>query len=198
MNNTIELLTALGVGGVVTRLTSYLISRHKELRAKKKSFGTIFASVHEVYSILNVMLAETDAHRVLILKLTNGGGKPKPGGQLYSSVVYEVFEEPLGGIRRKWQQQRVDEAYVNMMLDVDRDGHAWAVTEAMQDGILKDLYEASNIKKGLAIKIAEKETEYIYLVMNFTENVDETAQFKELMREGLNRLRAIFNSITFR
>lgn len=191
MDNFVETLGALGVGGAVTKLTSYLIQRHRDKVKRRKAFGNVFAKVHEVYSILNTLLADTEADRILILKTTNGGGKPKPSGSLYSSVIYEVYENPLESIRKNWQKQKLDAAYINVLLEVDKHDYHWVNVSTMEDGMLKDLYTATGIKKGLAIKLAEKEHEYIYMAVNFTEDVPEDAAFKESMRGGLTVLRRI-------
>ena len=192
MESVAAILTALGVGAVLTKLTEWFIQTQKARREDKKAFTKVFNAIKTLYSTLMTMLRESKAHRVILLKTTNGGGKPRLTGKLYSSIMYEAFESPLRSIKDKWEKQELDQAYMMMLFEMNKTGVLEVRTSEMQDGILKTLYTKDKIIKSLIYRIHERETEYIYLSVNFTEEEKEIPAISDVFRVGIMKLENLF------
>lgn len=196
----VALITALGLGTAIPKLIDWYIAykKRKEALEYKKSeednaFTAIFDAIHEVYYTLLTILRDTKAHRVVVLKTTNGGGRPTLTGRLYSSVIYEAFENPLTSVKENWQKQELDPAYMELLFNMNKTGRISVITETMQKGILRDLYLAEGIKKSWIYKIYERENEYIYISLNFTEVELEEPALANIFRMGVGRLRKLFS-----
>lgn len=196
----VALVTALGLGTAIPKLIDWYIAyknKKASLAHKKKeeddAFTLIFDAIHNVYYTLLTILRDTKAHRVVILKTTNGGGRPTLTGKLYSSVIYEAFENPLTSVKENWQKQELDPAYMELLFNMNKTGRIAVVTETMQKGILRDLYLAEGIKKSWVYKIYERENEYIYISLNFTEVELEEPALANIFRMGVSRLRKLFS-----
>lgn len=191
----VALVTALGLGTILTKLVEWFIKRQTEKKEKDKAFTLIFEAINEVYHSMQVMLRECRANRILILKTTNGGGRPKLSGRLYSSVIYEVFEYPLSSVKDNWQNQQLDPSYMRILYEANNstDGRLIVKTDKLENGILKDVYVGSNIKEAWIYRVLERETEFIYLSVNFTEEQEETPKMKNLFRVGTTNLKNLFS-----
>lgn len=189
----IEIITALGLGGALTKLTDYWIQRRKKKDDEEIVFTKIFEAVHDIYYTLLVMLRKSVCHRILILKTTNGGGRPTLTGKLYGSVIYEAFETPLTSNKNNWQNQLLDNSYLELLFEMNKSGFLNVKTEELPEGILKDVYTNDGIVQSWIFKITERENEYIYLSANFIKETKYNSRNRELFRTGLNKLRNIFN-----
>lgn len=194
MENLPELMAALGAGTVLAKLVDYWIKSREKKREKDKAFTNIFKAVHQVYHVLQVILTNCKAKRVLILKTTNGGGRPKLTGRLYGSVLYEVVEKPLVAVKEDWQNQILDESYLEILFQMSRDGYSVISTDEMQQGILKDVYITQGIEQSWLYEIAQRENEYVYLSVNFTDLDDQDTQVKNLFRVAVSQLVNLFNN----
>lgn len=190
--NIVALVTALGLGTILAKLTDAFIIKWKAKKGSKESFTEVFKAIHEVYYALLILLRNSEAHRVVILKTTNGGGKPRLSGNLYSSVVYEAFEAPLGPVKDFWQNQVLDEAYLGVLFNMNKEGRLLIQTDELKDGMLKNLYAKDEIKCSWLFRIAEREADYIYLSINFTENIEQDYALNDILRVGVSKLIHLF------
>lgn len=189
----VALVTALGLGTVLKTLVDWWIASRKERKANDKAFTQVFKDVHEVYYVLLTMLRNCKADRVVVLKTTNGGGRPTLTGNLYSTVMYEAFEYPLQSVKSNWQNQLLDSQYMSMLFEMNKTGKLVVVTDALPQGILKDLYQKHGIVKSWVYRIHERETEYIYLSVNFTQNEADSPELSDLFRSGVSSLKNLFS-----
>lgn len=196
------IVATIGLGGTVLTvfvsvLTVYVKSKLEELRTKREeSFTNTLPIIHEVYAILNKLKRGTKASRILILKTENGGGRPKIGSHLKSSVVYETYDKPLKDVKKNWQDQPLDEDYITLLIDLiqSTDQHITIHTKSLkEDSILRVNYDASGIKKSHIFEIIEKEKQYLYLSVNYINNEPDTQEEKEVLRSCVNQLRNIFS-----
>jgi len=187
-------VTALGVGPILLKLLEHVIKKRKDKNLEKKSFSSVLKATHEIYFILMLILRKCAAHRVLLLVSTNGGGRPKIGGELYSSVVFEAFENPMRSIREDWQKQKLDPAYVDMLYEMNKEGALLVVADKLpENSILRNLFKEQGIVQSYVVKVSEKETKYFYASVNFTRRVDIDEATKELFRSQFTKLSRIFN-----
>lgn len=187
-----EILIALITGGALTKMIDWGRVWWTENKSKKTSFSRLIPRLHKVYEILQIIIRESAVNRAVILKLENGGGIPKLGSTLYSSVVFESCKLPLTTIKEHWQKQRIDEAYVRMMVKLNKAGELEILADDLEDGILKTLYQAAGIKKARIYKIAEKENRYIYASLNYSNLHDDSANALDIIRFSINELRRLF------
>lgn len=116
----------------------------------------------KVYELMNKALQTTSAKRFLILKTTNGGGKPRIDAHLYASVLYEDFQKPFKSIKDDYQHLPVDSVYINMLAEISRRGDILIDIEGMQDGMLKRMYEVEGVYASLVFYLAESPDAFFY------------------------------------
>ena len=194
MKDLAAILTALGVGAALKQLVEAWIKRRQQKQEQRNTWTRMFSDIHEVYATLNVIVNETNAHRALILRTNNGGGKPKLTGKLYSSVIYESYEAPLKSIRNDWQDQLLDKAYMQLLYEMDKIGYIEVHVDKLEEGTLRDLYTSQSIQYSQIYRMCQRENVYIYLSINFTEKPEDDARFRELMRAGSSRLISLFEN----
>lgn len=188
-----------GTGGVAGAV---LLFRRARRAFKARAFGRGFKDIHETYGLLLAIMNELGCHRVMMLKAENSGGIPRPGHPLTSSVVYEVFRNPLDTIRDKWQQQECDQQYVGLLATVHAEGSKTVKTRKLQrDCYLRDLYEAQNVGRSEIFSIGiQDDSAFMYLSCvyindNGHENGELDAADKTMLRAAVNRLKILFETI---
>lgn len=194
-------LTALGIPTIIMLwVKNYLKERQQKIIAKK-SFTNIFNNSVEIVEILQQILNGTNADRVVLLRTKNGGGTPKLGAKLYSSVLHESFTKELEPVREKWQNQLLDNSYILMLYELNNKGKLRISTEEEKDyyylkkGMLRMLYLKDNIRESWVYKIAEQETQYVYLSINFKSKQKYDSVVSDLLRHSISRLQFLFSSI---
>jgi hypothetical protein len=183
-----EIIVAFLTGGAfvaIINLFKWWIER-KDSKQKRK-ITDVLGRIHDVYHILNVLLRETSADRAVILRAENGGDVPMVGKELYSSVVYEVFDG-LGSVKDRWQRQPLDEEYVRMLLQVAEKGHASVRTAKLKACPLKDLFEADSVGGAEVYKIKAKEGAFFYLAVHFKQEGPVNSSFRDILRYSINEL----------
>lgn len=161
---------------------------HKKRREKHEAS---LDHLDDLYSLMNSLLAETAAARVVIIFNTNGGGYPSLDAIRKSSVKYEVFAPGQEPMKASWQQQELDPAYTNMlrtMMDSPTKT-LWNVTEELPEGILKNLYLSAGIACGKIAYIFSTNTSFIYLSIVWDMDIERDNP------KLLNNLRVRFNQI---
>ena len=164
------------------------------IRPKKSRFSAVLNGMHSIYDELHILNQKVGCTRSLILKTENGGGVPRLGASLFSSVLYEALSGKGASLRKGWQQERLDEEYVKMLIAVMANGQVHLKTEEMPECRLKTLYEANGVNEAMVFLIAVEETRLIYLSLNCCkkETKEMTPTQEEAMRAGVNRLKQIF------
>jgi len=164
-------------------------------RRREHSFTTVLPKIHEVYTVLNNIKREVGAHRVMILSSEDGGGVPRVGCQLYTSVVYETFDAPLRALRARWQRQPLDEQYIKLLTDIVVNGESTFVPSMAEEGILKDLHDAQKLVASRYYRLIDREKEVLYLSCSFLDDTDyDTPKAREVLRSGLAQLRQLFET----
>lgn len=92
---------------------------------------------HEMYSALEALCSDTDADRVLLYRQENGGELPTVGQTLTSSIDLEVLRTSVPSVQEEWQKQKLDQAYVRMLVEVD-ESDGVSVLGSSARGILQD------------------------------------------------------------
>lgn len=159
---------------------------------ERKPFTKLYPKIHSVFQTIQTIMRYTSASRVVILKTTNGGGIPRLGAKLCSSVLYETFDAPLSAVKPNWQKQELDASYIELMSRMDENGELEVIASELAPGILSNLYAKDGIFKTHIFKIRERKKDYIYLAINYTEAVIPTVNSLDAIRAGVSRLRTLF------
>lgn len=173
-NLTTEILVAFLSGSsfvAVINLIKWLIVRRDA--KKEKKIPDVLGRIHEVYHVLNMLLRETGCVRALVLRAENGGDVPIVGKDLYSSVVYEVYDRAFVSMKDRWQRRPLDEAYIDLLLEVAKRGKASVVTNELTPCALKDLYVSIGIQGAVMIRLKAREGAFYYLSLNFDQPFDD-------------------------
>jgi len=165
----IELVLALGLGNLIKEAI-YIYIEKKKIQNRKESdeFGKAIESISEAYELMNTILVESGASRVALLKTTNGGGIPRIGCTIYSSIVHEVFTGATSD-KYKWENQKVDKAYIDMISKVINNDSVEIDYNSMDQSLLKEIYRVSGVQKSIIFSVAQRPTEFLYLSINFVD-----------------------------
>ena len=147
-------------GGTV--IIMYNIIQNYFRQKNRNRYTRHFDDRGRVYELMNEVLQTTSAKRFLILKTTNGGGKPRIDAHLYASVLYEDFQPPFHSVKHDYQRVLVDNVYINMLAEISRRGNIFTVVDSMEDGILKRIYQTEGVAASLVFYLGESNEAFFY------------------------------------
>lgn len=140
------------------------------VRKDKKAESTIpdvLGKIHEVYRILNLILHETPAQLVHLVRVENGGAVPKVGKDLYASVVYEVTDRKRVGVKDKYQKEPIQEEFVTMLLGVAEKGYVYHSASNIPSSVIKDFLLAQDLTGTGFMKIKVRDGAFFYLAIYY-------------------------------
>lgn len=133
----------------------HLIDKQKDkkiIKAKLEYLASLRA-VANVYSSMSIINDYKEVTRVLLLEISNGGNRPKPGSVVYARVVEakittnEVKSFSKLKILKAYENLRVDESYIKMILLAQNTNEPYKFDVANHsDCMLKDIYLTEGIK----------------------------------------------------
>lgn len=163
---------------------------------KTNAIGQYIEMVREIYVYLELARQELGCCRSLILKAENGGGVPKAGHQIFSSIVWESTNNDTDMIRHTWNRQAIDEQYAKLLSAVYSDGSCTLKTDDMKEGILRDFYIADNIQQSQLFRVYSDNEKFIYMSFDFKEAVDLNEPAKRnIVRSILQNMQVIFEKM---
>lgn len=161
-------------------------------KRNKKPFKKAFLDISKLYEIMNMVMVDTSAHRVIIYRSHNGGGKPKLGKPLYCTAQYEVFRSSRSK-KKDWIGQELDVGYVNLLSKVDQKSTIDLFLDTMPDGILKADYFGDNVTSAVVIKVHETSSNFYYLEIRHQSKADISGPtYKNVCRPYINSIRTLF------
>lgn len=164
-------------------------------RDKRKSAASATHYIAEMYRCLNEIVAESGASRAIVLKMTNGGGIPKIGHEIYSTAVYEVFAAHETAITPLWEKQPADVAYVALLSDVLLKGHICIRrSELPRHSILRDVYTSQGTEMAHVYLIHKTRDAVFYLSITFRDVFDDTPDQRNFARAKVASLRNLFRA----
>lgn len=180
--------TVLSGGGLVAVLGFLRWYMRWRRKTKDDNIPNVLRSVVSIYTELSNVLTSTDACRVLLLRAENGGAIPTAGKAVYSTVVYEVYEDGAQSLREEWNHQKLDELYVSMLLEVATKGQDVLRTKKLKSNVLKDLFVAHGIEFAHVVKVRQTEGSFYYLSIEFKQEVELTPLHRNMVRAVANRI----------
>lgn len=122
----------------------------------------------KIYKIISDTSKDLNASRILIFKTENGGGIPRLGSQLYSSIMFESNDPPLKSIKEDWQRRLIDQEYINV-LSATLNGDVVRITTAdLPESQLKYIYEAAGIKNAAVFNLFSDDKCYVCCSIAYT------------------------------
>ncbi len=166
-------------------------------RAAKETYSRMLPARHEVYGVLNKVVAEYGATRALVLFTENGGGRPNMSSDLKLSIAYEIYSGGATPVSEVFQRVYVDAIYTSMLDQLIRSPtrSLLLMTRDLPNCQLKQVYIDNKIQMSLVYKVCETEKRFWYASFNFTH--DNTPS--ELLNHAgiaADQLRSVFLDVT--
>lgn len=191
----IEIIVAIiGTGAIGTAIKAIRDIWLKHLEKKKNRFSNIIPLINETYDILNELLVHSKAKKITVLKTTNGGGIPKIGKEINSTIIHEVYDNPMKGFKQKWQKQHIDAGYVQILCAMVEDEETDVNTKNLKDCLIKQIYASQKITNSLFIKIHENDQRMIYLTLNYMNLAHDNLAGKQHITIAKSKLKNIFSN----
>ena len=188
----VAVITAIIGPVLIIAIKKFVESRSPEKRSQRtlnalKDLGDLYVSI-------GTLRVEIGAARIVLLMAENNGGLPKPGCQVYSSVVHEVFGDGERSIKADWFRRPVDGEYAKILskLVESADGAVSLRWETMPNSPLRDFYESHGIVASRVYEIGAKNNAYYYISCTWTEEPKEgDADYRNSIRMHLQKIRSL-------
>ena len=185
-----SVLTFLGGSGFI-KLVDYFRNRTNKKYLEKLT--TNLQDLSKIFRIIERILTQSEAHRVLVLKASNGGGVPKPGSEMFIKLLYAATEEEEPNIYEKYNSIKVDGQYIEMLINIQKNGQVIENIEELPNCLLKRIYQSEGIKYAEVYFLGNTATEMYYCAINSKSDEDFIDPIKRVGIElGVNDLRKIF------
>lgn len=166
--------------------------RRRAGRLYERGYGDISA----IYQHIQALLSTTEANRVLVLKSENGGGIPRPGCIVKSSILYEVCDSPAIPVVQAWQLVALDQDYSAILSKVVSEGRAVIRLDDLHKGAMThQLMKASSATHSYVFRVAATPHALLYLAVQYS-NLDEDdpmdAKAHAATRSALGQIGKIF------
>ena len=99
---------------------------------------------HRIRQAMKALLATTEVKRAILLKVENGGGTPRDGGDIYATEVISSTKPPA--IAEEIYRVKLDENAKQVLVTAREHGHVNIDVESMETGMLKGIYLGANVK----------------------------------------------------
>jgi len=201
-DNVVKLLTSLlGAGGAATLVVKGLQSRSDRRRSREEAsrasrIRSIWSRMIDTTNTLRHAVQKSGACRVLIIKSENNGGVPSMSNPTAVTVLYDATDGKTRSLAGKWNKVRPDHQYSELLGRLTaQDSGVHLVTEAMESGDLKTLYEADGCAQAWVYRLAANETAMCYLSFNFPHAEDLTSRQQECIRETRMKFRTLVREL---
>ena len=185
-------IAVFGTGGAGVVGIKMLKDWARTRRSKHMDAG--FADMNELYQTLQTLLGSISADRILIIKSENGGGLPRPGCEIKSSVVHEVYNGKLGSLYEMWQRVPFDHEYSEILSVLSTGQWVWRTAEQLHSrSVLRDLLE-EDVKRLAFARICGTNNALWYIALHFrsSEKIDDSERART--QQAIYRLRVLFGN----
>lgn len=190
IDNFIIILSALLSGSVGVKLFEYFMRN-----SKRKLTEDFFNDTKEVINIIEEMVENPNVDRVLLFRGGNGGSIPKVGKDYYIKAIFEAHkDEPPRPLLKVYDNVIPDAAYITLLLNLIEHKTQVYDVSAMQDCLLKKIYESENIL-GSEVFLLHQTKEYIFygsVASKHNANFNNDIITKLEIESSVAKLRKIF------
>lgn len=196
-HDTYKLISSfIGGTGLVATLNfaKWMADRWARGRKAKQDahLPNMLSQVHEVYGIMHTMLRMLPCDRVMITCIENGGDVPALGKPLYATITYEVFTKNLESERENWNRRRIDEVYLEMLMQTALRGELDVNAVSLAPCDLRDVYASTGISDSRHARIHTTKGSFFFLSLEYKETPVLNADQRALFSSSVARLRTLF------
>ena len=94
-------------------------------------------------------LMETQADRVVVARMHNGGSVMQVGSKKNGSIVAEAHEDYMQAALPDYQNVGMDRQYLGLMFALQESDHVFIETHKLEPSRLKNRYESEGVKEAL-------------------------------------------------
>ncbi len=182
------ILAPTGIVAMIIKMMTVWIARK---RAARLTSG--YASIEELFIIIQQLLQVTSAIRVLVFKSENGGGVPGPGCVVRNSVIHESNDCKHKRIMPIWQNIELDQTYSRLISEICTKGESdLLVKDVPPQSLLADLMNVSDVGYMRCIRICATSKWLVYLAVCYTASTDVAPYHRLEILRVVTRLRTIF------
>jgi hypothetical protein len=191
-NIIVAILNFLGGAGFVKIINHF---REKTRKKHLEKLSNNLQDLSQIYRIIEQLLQDSGADKVLILRASNGGGIPKPGSEMFTKLLYASTVDEDLEIYQKYNSIKIDGPYVDMLIDIQKNGQTYKVIKDMPNSLLKRLYQSENIQYSEIYFLGNNANEMYYCIVD---SMDIDKKFEEPNKRlsielGINDVKKIFN-----
>ena len=118
----------------------------------------------EAYGLIHQLCDATTADRVILFAGHDNGGLPRAHSPFWVSAMYTyTMVRAKFTILSKYVNLTVDQVYIAMLLQSERDGYLLLETATMPDCQLKQYYLAEHVTFAMICFVAVREKKFVYL-----------------------------------
>lgn len=154
---------AVAVIGVLGKYLEHLWTT-RQAKYPKGMIGAI-AKISRVYNIMRDTVENTSFDRVLILKAENGGGIPKLGSPLYTSVVMEMYAPSLKPIQDRYTRLKLDAQHIEVLLNLYLKGSNSIQIDNLPESNLKYIYLSEGLHSSRMFYLHSDKDAMYYLTL---------------------------------
>ncbi len=186
-------IAVLGTGGGAAAAIKLLKDWSRMRRSKHMDAG--FADVNELYQTLQTLLGDISADRILVIKSENGGGLPRPGCTIKSSVIHEVYNgQYLGSLYEVWQRVPLDHDYSQILSVLSTGQWVWRETSTLShSSVIKDLLE-DDVRRLAFARICGTNNALWYIALHFRSPNKIDDKERARTQQAIYRLRVLFGN----
>lgn len=184
----LELLATLLGGGALTILARW----GYDIWRTRHGFVSLLSSIDAVNESLKAIVDSTGASRALIVTGHNGGGVPRLGNHVNTSILYELTAKDEHAMKPGWQNIEVDRAQAQYLIDVFTKYESTITTDSLPVCNLHDAYVANDVDMAKLYFISQSKEQWYYLVVHYKSNDELTAVSRDVIREEVAKLKKLF------
>lgn len=189
--NWIDLLNTGGAVVLITTVSNAIVKQVEKRQRYKKAIGKI----SEIYDVFNRVIDDSNADRVLILKGSNGGGRPTIGSNLYVSVLHEMSVKGIEQIKGQYQNILVDDAYIRLMQKLIETREIEIQTKELpENSFVRLTYEKENLKHSYLYEIKANANTYFFGSFSTKETGGFSPSDKLAFRLAIDKIKKIFEN----
>lgn len=182
----IALISAI-IGPVVILWVNKMIEKNKKL-ATRKNHIKAYEENRALSQLLENLSILPGVRKAVIIKNTNGGGIPKLGNPIYSSIISPTQWSS------SWNHQLTDIQFANLTLDLLSEGKLWIKTNELDsDSDYYTLLKLQNITCSYWEEISISPKSYNFVAVDFYLKKEEIPEsVKNSIRIKINEIRNLY------
>lgn len=147
----------------------------EEDRNRKEALPKYLQYYSQLHNLIQDSLAPMGAGRIVIFYTENGGGVPRAGSRIYSSVYMEAYDPPMESLAN-WLRYHVEGGYASLLTEVYQKGYIETQVQDIlvryKDRTLQSIYEASHVESTYIAYLLSNEKAAIFLSVHFSNHDD--------------------------